>query len=150
MVVISGGRIAEETPDNVWPAKIAQYPGTPILVASGALYFRGPLLRPPASSFLTLYAPSLGTCMHTGISPVVAIITALAADMLTRPKVRANLFIDKAALPPEEQSPETLRPVSAKIRDYLDSLAFDHGRQGFRAVWNGLNPAVTDINETAT
>lgn len=88
--------------------------------------------------------------MHTGISPVVAIITALAADMLTQPKVRANLFVDNAALPPEEQSPETLRPVSAKIGDYLESLAFNHGRQGFRAVWNGLNPAVTDINETAT
>lgn len=126
MVVVSAGRIAEETPDNVWPAKIAQYLGTPILVASGALYFSGPLLRPPGSSSLTLYASSLGKCMHinsyvriTGISLAVAIITALAADMLTRPKERAKLFIDNAALP--------------KIGDYLDSLAFDHGRQGSRA-----------------
>lgn len=154
VVVVSAGAIAENAPDNFWPAKLAQYPGTPILVASGALYFRGPLLRPPARSFLTLYGPSLGTCRHiyrniriTGISPAVAIITALAADMLTRPKVRAKLFIDNAALPPGEQSPETFRPVSAKIRNYLDSLAFDHGGHGFRAVWNGLDPDVTDINE---
>lgn len=153
-VVVSAGRIAENTPDNVWPAKLAQYPGTPILVASGALYSSGPLLRPPARSFLTLYGPSLATCIHinryvriTGISPAVAIITALAADMLTRPKVRAKLFIDNAALPPGEQSPETFRPMFANIRDYLDSLAFDHGGHGFRTVWNGLDPDVTDINE---
>lgn len=87
-VVVSAGRIAENTPDNVWPAKLAQYPGTPILVASGALYSSGPILRPPARSFLTLYGPSLATCIHinryvriTGISLAVAIITALAADM---------------------------------------------------------------------
>lgn len=59
----------------------------------------------------------------------------------------AKLFIDNAALPPGEQSPETFRPVFANIRDYLDSLAFDHGGHGFRAVWNGLDPDVTDINE---
>ncbi|MCJ1342701.1 hypothetical protein MMC31_000889 [Peltigera leucophlebia] len=111
--------------------KIAQYPGTPIIVASGALYFSGPLHRPPASSFLTLYAPSYGTCtkinndvQNIGISSSVAIITALAVDMLT---VRAKLFIDNVALAPDEQKPEALRPVSAKIRDYLDSLAFDQG-----------------------
>lgn len=82
-----------------------------------------------------------------GVSPSVAIVTALAADMLTRPKVRAKLFIDNPALAPDEQRLEALRPVSAKIRDYLDSLAYDRWSLGLRGVWNGLDPEITDINQ---
>lgn len=151
VVVVSSGmsnnRAANE---NVWPATIAQYPDIPIIVASAAHYYRGSVRTSP---FLTLNAPNGGVCRYInndviigGLSPAVAITTALATDMLTRPKVRDKLFIDNPALAPDEEKLLALRPVSAKIRDYLDSLAYDHGSTGFRSVWNGLDPEVTDIN----
>lgn len=67
-------------------------------------------------------------------------VAALAGDVLTRPKVRAKLFIDNPLLAPEEEKHAALRPVSAKIRDYLDSLAFHHGSSEVNCVWNGLDP----------
>ena len=88
-----------------------------------------------------------------GYSPAVDTITALAADMLTRPKVRAKLFVDNPALAPDEQKPTALLPVSAKIRDYIDSKAFDRVSYGgqptprVRSVWTGLDPDVEDINK---
>lgn len=151
VVVVSSG-IANNRPanENVWPATIAQYPDIPIIVASGVHYYYGSVRR---SSFLTLNAPSLGICRHinndaiiNGLSPAVAITTALATDMLTRPKVRDKLFINNPTLAPDEEKLLALRPVSAKIRDYLDSLAYDHGSTGYRSLWNGLDPDVTDIN----
>lgn len=150
VVVSSGIRNNRPANENVWPATIAQYPDIPIIVASGVHYYRGSVRCSP---FLTLNAPSLGICRHinndaiiNGLSPAVAITTALATDMLTRPKVRDKLFIDNPALAPDEEKLLALRPVSAKIRDYVDSLAYDHGSAGFRSLWNGLDPDVTGIN----
>lgn len=129
---------------------LPQSPVIPIIVASGVHYYRGSVRRSP---FLNLNAPNVGICRHInndaiigGVSPVVAITTALATDMLTRPKVRDKLFIDNPALAPDEEKLLALRPVSAKITDYHDSLAYDHGSTGLRSLWNGLDPDVTDIN----
>lgn len=153
VVVSSGTRNLGPTPENVWPATIAQYPATPIIVVSGVHYYLSRPL-PSAGPFITLNAPRFATCKQitndveiAGISPAIAIVTALAADMLTRPKVRTKLFIDNPDLAPDEQKLMALRPVSANIRDYLDSLAFDHGSHGVRGVWNGLDPDVLDINQ---
>lgn len=151
VVVVSSGMMNDRPAnENEWPATLAQHPDIPIIVASGVHYYRN---SAPPSPFLTLNAPSVGICRHinndvhiSGLSPAVAITTALATDMLTRPKVREKLFIDNPALAPDEEKILALRPVSAKIRDYLDSLAFDHGSTGFRSVWNGLDPEEPDIN----
>lgn len=153
VVVSSGTRNHVPAPENFWPATIAGYPDIPIIVVSGAhYYFSSPV--PSAGPYITLNAPSFAVCKHInndarvdGASPAVAILTALAADMLTRPKVRAKLFIDDPALAPDEQKLMALQPVSAKIRDYLDSLAFDHWNLGLRGVWNGLDPDNEDINQ---
>lgn len=153
VVVSSGTRNHVPAPENFWPATIAGYPDIPIIVVSGAHYYLSSPL-PSAGPYITLNAPSFAVCKHInndaridGASPAVAILTALAADMLTRPKVRAKLFIDNPALAPDEQKLMALQPVSAKIRDYLDSLAFDHGNLGLRGVWNGLDPDNEDINQ---
>lgn len=138
--------------------KISGLPQSPdiqasIIVVSGAHYYLiSPL--PSAGPYITLNAPSFAVCKHINndarvdvASPAVAILTALAADMLTRPKVRAKLFIDDPALAPDEQKLMALQPVSAKIRDYIDFLAFDHRNLGLRGVWNGLDPDNEDINQ---
>lgn len=152
VVVVSSGMMNDRPrSENVWPATIAQHPDIPIIIVSGVHYYDGSARHYP---FLSLNAPSLGICKHInddvrigGLSPAVAITTALATDMLTRPKVRDKLFIDNPALAPDEEKHLASRPVSAKIRDYLDSLAFDHGSSGLRSVWNGINPQETDINQ---
>lgn len=153
VVVSTGTSDTNHPPGNVWPAKIAEAPGIPIIVVSGVDYYLTPQAASPGP-YITLNAPRYATCRHItedreieGTSPAIAILTALAADMLTRPKVRAKLFIDSPALAPDEQKLMAMRPVSAKIRDYLDSLAFDHGGHGVRCVWNGLDPDVIDINQ---
>lgn len=154
VVVSSGSSDGDPAPESYWPSNIARDPNIPIINVAGARYY----ITPPAPSvnpFITLNAPSHASCMHNingayiqGLSPAVAIVTALAADMLTRPKVRAKLFIDiNPALAPESQRLEASRPVSAKIRDYLDSLAYDRWNLGLRGVWNGLDPEITDINQ---
>lgn len=154
VVVSSGSSDGDPAPESYWPSNIARDPNIPIINVAGARYY----ITPPAPSvnpFITLNAPSHASCMHNingayiqGLSPAVAIVTALAADMLTRPKVRAKLFIDiNPALAPESQTLEASRPVSAKIRDYLDSLAYDRWNLGLRGVWNGLDPEMTDINQ---
>lgn len=126
--------------NNVWPTTVAQYPDIPIIAASGVHYNHGSVRRSP---FLTLNVPNLGICRHinndaiiSGLSPAVAITTALATDMLTRPKVRDKFFIDNPAL--------ALRPVSTVCQDqrlshYLDSLAYDMitGRRGSEAFGMG-------------
>ena len=152
VVVSTGSRYIHTRPEDVWPATIAQAPAIPIIAVFGVNSYH-PFRVPPPAPFISLNAPGYANCKHItddrhieGASPAVAILTALAADMLTRPKVRAKLFIDNPALAPDEQKLEALRPVSAKIRDYVDSLAFDHGSTGVRCVWNGLDPEVTDIN----
>lgn len=158
IVVVSAGE-RDDDPQTLWPATISQHPDIPIIVASGAdFYFY--LRRIYESPYLMLNAPEIGTCKYVndnkiirGYSPAVAIITALAADMLTRPKVRAKLFIDNPALAPDEQKPMALLPVSAKIRDYIDSKAYDRVGYGgelmprVRGVWTGLDPDVEDIDE---
>ena len=153
VVVSSGTRDHGPTQENVWPATVCQHPGTPIIVVSGVHYYLSRPL-PSAGPFITLNAPRFATCKHitndveiVGISPAIAIVTAQAADMLARPKVRTKLFIDNPDLAPDEQKLMALRPVSANIRDYIDSLAFDHGSHGVKGVWNGLDPGVPDINQ---
>lgn len=123
IVVVSAGNIDDPDPQNLWPATISQHPDIPIIVASG-VYFPFYLGRARESPYLTLNAPEFDTCKHInvggiirGYSPAVATTTALAADMLTQPKVRAKLFVDNPALAPDEQKPTALLPVSAKIRD---------------------------------
>lgn len=61
VVVSSGTRDHGPTPENVWPATIAQYPGIPIIVVSGLDYY---LSRPvpSAAPFITLNAPRFATC----------------------------------------------------------------------------------------
>lgn len=153
IVVSLGSSDGNPAPESYWPSNIARDPNIPIINVAGARYY----ITTPAPSvnpFITLNASSHASCMYNnnganiqGISPAVAIVTALAADMLTRPKVRAKLFIDiNPALVPESQRLEASRPVSAKIRDYLDSLAYDRWNLGLRGVWNGLDPEITDIN----
>lgn len=137
VVVSSGTSNDNPAPENFWPATIAGYPDIPIIVVSGAHYYLSSPV-PSAGPYITSTPPALpsaSTSIMTPASPAVAILTALAADMLTRPKVRAKLFIDDPALAPDEQKLKALQPVSAKIRDYLDS-AFDHRNLGLRGVWN--------------
>lgn len=158
IVVVSAGDIDNLDPLTL-PATISQHPDIPIIVALG-VDFSFYLGRAHESQYLTLNAPGFGTCKHVnidkiirGYSPAVATITALAADMLTRPKVRAKLFIDNPALAPDEQKATALLPVSAKIRDYINSKAYDRVGYGghlmpqVRGVWTGLDPDVEDINE---
>ena len=154
VVVSIGQRSILSEPETVWPANIAQASGIPIIVAGSAFYYDAYIYTGPPAPFTVLNAPTQASCGYldddreiAGDSPAVAIVTALAADMLTRAKVRAKLFIDDPLLAPEDQKLAALRPVSAKIRDYLDSLAFHHGYSEVRCVWNGLDPEMTDINQ---
>ena len=153
------GISSEPGPVNVWPANIAQG-GIPIIVAGSALYYNPSFVvaggsPPNPDTFIILNAPMQASCGYmdndreiAGDSPAVAIVAALVGDMLTRPKVRAKLFIDNPSQAPEgQQRLAALRPVSAKIRDYLDSLAFHHGDSGIRCVWNGLDPLMRDITQ---
>lgn len=153
VVVSSGSTNGGPAPETFWPFKIAQYPNIPIIAVAGARFYLDQPV-PSAGPFPILTAPSFAMCTYGlngayigGVSPAVAIVTALAADMLTRPKVRAKLFIDNPALAPDEQRLVASRPVSAKIRDYLNLLAYDRGSLGLRGVWNGLDPEITDINQ---
>lgn len=85
-------------------------------------------------------------------SPPTAIITGLAADMLSRPKVRTKLYLN---FPDQEQEPEPEPekllmldwPVAAKIRDYPDQKSHDRrgGRLRVNGVWNGLDPRDPNI-----
>lgn len=165
VVVVSAGPASELQPTNIWPAAIArQYPDIPIIAAKGAdlygLSGRGFGAQDP---FPILRAVDIGRCKYIntdrylyGSEPAIAYITGLATDMLTRPKVRTKLFIDNPALAPDEQKLQASRPVSAKIRDYLDSKSYDR-MDGYRdidqpmnaelrGVWNGLDPDDLDIN----
>lgn len=164
VVVVSAGAADHRQSNSIWPAAITlQYPDIPLIIAKGAnshgFSGRGFGAQDP---FPILRAPDFGSCQYldaertiSGSEPAIAIITGLATDMLTRPKVRTKLFIDNPALAPDEQKLLALRPVSAKIRDYLDSKPFDQ-MDGYRdigqpmnaevrIVWNGLDPDNPDI-----
>ena len=155
VVVSIGPRGIASEPVNVWPANIAQASGIPIIFAGSALYYNPSfIVGSPPDPFIILNAPMQASCGYldddreiAGDSPAVAIVVALVGDMLTRPKVRAKLFIDNPSQAPEGQRLAALRPVSAKIRDYLDSLAFNHGDSRIRCVWNGLDPLMRDITQ---
>ena len=165
VVVVSAGPADELQSINIWPAAISrQYPDIPIITAKGASVF-GPSNRGFGAQdpFPILRAVSVGRCKYFnadrnvyGSEPAIAYITGLATDMLTRPKVRAKLFIDNPAQAPNEQNLQAPSLVSAKIRDYLDLKSYDR-MDGYRdvdqpmnaelrAVWNGLDPENPDIN----
>lgn len=158
VIVVAAGndRSADDRPmavlNNIWPASFSINPETPLIVA-GAIRMYTEADYSPSNTLPILRAPSEARCMHgqvikliRGTSPATAIITGLAADMLSRDKVRTKLYFD---FPEREPEPERLlnRPVVAKIRDYLDQKSYD--RRGSRlysvkGVWNGLDPR--DLN----
>ena len=155
VVVVSTGHMGSSSePLDVFPANFARYESLPILVAASARCDDTSYIpRPPIKPFPVLSGPQFADCAHLdvdiriqGDSPAVAIVTALAVDMLTRPGVRSKLFIDNPDLAPEEEKLAALRPVSAKIRDYLDSLSYAREGSQLKCVWNGLDPRVLDIN----
>lgn len=82
----------------------------------------------------------------SGTPASAAIIVGLAADMLSRGKVRTKLHLD---FPEQEPEPERLLnlPVSAKIRNYLDEKSHDQrgSQPSIRSVWNGLDPRDPNI-----
>ena len=138
---------------NIWPASFSLNPETPLIIA-GAIRIDSEADFSRSNTLPILRAPSQATCQHgqvfrliRGTSPATAIITGLAADMLSREKVRAKLYFDFPEREPEsERLPN--RAVSAKIRDYLDQKSYD--RLGSRlysvkGVWNGLDPRNPDI-----
>ncbi|MCJ1349262.1 hypothetical protein MMC31_007498 [Peltigera leucophlebia] len=139
--------------NDVWPASFSLNPETPLIVA-GAIRIYSEADFSPSDTLPILRAPLDARCQYgqvfkriRGTSPPTAIITGLAADMLSRQKVRAKLYFD---FPEREPEPERLlnRPVAAKIRDYLDQKSYD--RRGSRlysvkGVWNGLDPRNLDI-----
>lgn len=160
------GRPVPLVPRDIWPASFSLNPETPLIVAGAILLYTGTNLSPTVSNndngngngispplFPMLRALSEATCQHgqvvasiIGISPPTAIITGLAANMLSRPKVRTKIYLD---FPDQEQEPEPEpekllmhdRPVAAKIRDYPDQKSHDRrgGRLRVNGVWNGLD-----------
>lgn len=151
VVVVSAGAANEPQPINIWPAAIArQYPDIPIIAAKGADLYgfsgRGFGAQDP---FPILRAVDIGRCKYIntdryiyGSEPAIAYITGLATDMLTRPKVRTNLFINNLAVAPDEQKLQASRPVSAKIRDYLDSKSYDR-MDGYRDIDQPMNTGLS-------
>lgn len=147
------GRRASWVLTGGWPASFAFSPETPLIVAGGVSTSSGIDMSPTLSPRLLLRAPSEATCVDgeverriRGSSSSTAIITGLAADMLSREKVRTKLYLD---FPEREPEAERLlnRPVSAKIRDYLDQKSHDRtgSRLSINGVWNGLDPRDPNI-----
>ncbi len=136
---------------DIWPGSFSLNPETPLIVAGAIMVSYGTDFS-PSNTLPMLRAPSEATCQRgqvlariTGTSAPTAIITGLAADMLSRGKVRTKLYFE---FPEQEPEPERLlnRPVAAKIRDYLDQKSHDRrgGRLNINGVWNGLDPR--DLN----
>lgn len=158
--VVAAGNIRGEdgralpVSNNNWPASFALNPETPIIVA-GAVQAYSQADLSYSEAFSIIHAPSRAICRHgqvdkslRGTSPATAIVTGLAADMLSRGKVRNKLYIDLPELAPEEERLQANRLVSAKIRDYLDEKSYDRmGSRlyGAKGVWNGLDPRNPDI-----
>ena len=164
------GRPVPLVPRDSWPASFSLNPETPLIVAGAILLYTGTNLSPvspasnngnPPPALPMLRALSEATCQHgravasiIGTSPPTAVITGLAADMLSRPKVRRKLYLD---FPDQEQEPEPQpepeegllinRPVAAKIRDYLGQKSHNRrgGRLSVNGVWNGLDPRDPNI-----
>lgn len=137
---------------DTWPASFSLNPETPLIVAGAISVNYGAELS-PSNTLPTLRALPEATCQRgqvlariTGSSAPTAVITGLAADMLSRGKVRTKLYLD---IPEREPEPERLlhRPVAAKIRDYLEQKSHDRrgGRLNINGVWNGLDPRDLDI-----
>lgn len=164
------GRSVPLVPRDIWPASFSVNPEIPLIVAGAIFLYTGTNLSPTVSNngngngnspptFSMLRALSEATCQHgqvvasiVGTSPPTAIITGLAADMLSRPKVRTKLYLDFPDQEPDpDPDPERLlmlnRPVSAKIRDYLDQKSHNRrgGRLSVNGVWNGLDPRDPNI-----
>lgn len=107
----------------------------------------------PSGPLVSLYAPGAGLCIWgselyiaTGVSTASAIITGLATDILSRPKIRGWIYLDHTDLAPYNERELANRPVAAKIRDYLDHKSYDRLDPaeetvgGVKSVWNGLWP----------
>lgn len=140
-------------PTSSWPASFAFNPKNPFLLTGGVSVLDGRDISRTRSPRLLVRAPSEAICQNAddesrarGTAAPTAIIAGLAADMLSREKVRAKLYLDS---PEQEPEPERLlnRPVSAKIRDYLDQMSYDRrvSRHRVRSVWNGLDPRDPNI-----
>lgn len=138
---------------NIWPASFSLNPETPLIVAGAIrMYSEADFSR--SNTLPILRAPSQATCQHgqllkriRGTSPATAIITGLAADMLSREKVRTKLYFDFPEREPESERLPS-RPVAAKIRDYLDQKSYDRINRHYfsvKGVWNGLDPRNRDI-----
>lgn len=155
-VVSAGLNEGSTTTVSNWPASIAGDVQMPIIVA-GAIETDTNTVPSysPENPFVSVHAPGLGWCKHgldigsvIGTSVASAIVTALAADFLTRPYLRQSLFIDKPSDSPFAGTSLALLPVSAKIRNHMRKISYDRlGRKSseLKAVWNGLNPE--NLNE---
>lgn len=140
--------------NNNWPAMFALNPEIPIILA-GAIQGYSQVDFSYSETFSILRAPSQARCQWSegikrirGTSPATAIVTGLAADMLSRGKVRSKLYIDYPERAPEEERLAANRLVSAKIRDYMDEKSYDRRGSrlyGAKGVWNGLDPRNPDI-----
>lgn len=140
--------------NNNWPAMFALNPDIPIILA-GAVQGYSQVDSSYSETFSILRAPSQGICRWgqsikriRGTSSATAVVTGLAADMLSRKKVRSKLYIDYPERAPEEERLRANRLVSAKIRDYLDEKSYDRRGSrlyGAKGVWNGLDPRNPDI-----
>lgn len=129
-------------------------PKIPNIVA-GAVDMDTHLVVPysPSGSLVSLSAPGAGLCtwgseLHiaTGVSTATAIITGLAADILSRSKIRGWIYLDHPDLAPDNERKLANRPLTAKIRDYLDHNSYDRLDPaekivgGVKSIWNGLWP----------
>lgn len=155
-VVSAGINQGSTTIVSNWPASIAEDVQMPIIVA-GAIETDTHAVPSysPKSPFVSVHAPDLGWCKYgidtgsvSGTSVASAIVTALAADFLTRPYLRQSLFIDDPSQSPFAGTSLALLPVSAKIRNHMKKISYDRLSRvssELKAVWNGLNPE--NLNE---
>lgn len=155
-VVSAGINQGSTTIVSNWPASIAQDVQMPIIVA-GAIETDTNSIPSysPKNPHVSVHAPALSWCKYgidigsvVGTSVASAIVTALAADFLTRPYLRQNLFIDDPSQSPFAGTSLALLPVSAKIRNHMMRISYDRLSRissELKAVWNGLNPE--NLNE---